>query len=53
MSISIEWNDGAPEKLEAGMALLYPSGSILIVGILKPHEVAWLESQARAHGVGR
>ncbi|WP_349573101.1 hypothetical protein [Azotobacter salinestris] len=69
MSIrNLQWNEGAPEKLEPGMLLLYGTGSVLIVGdcsemmpdgvsawawLVKPHTVEWIEAMAAAHGVGK
>lgn len=47
MGIRLEWNKGAPEKLEPGMALLYQTGGILIIGSatdqswIPRDEIAW------------
>ena len=69
MSIrNLQWTAGAPEKLEPGMLLLYPTGSVLIVGdcsdsmpdgeiawawLIQPHTVEWIEAMTKAHGVGK
>lgn len=68
MGIRLEWNKGAPEKREIGMALLFDTGKIILIGdgsyaiapgeiawawYAKPQEVEWQQSMAKAHGVGR
>lgn len=61
---NVQWNEGAPEKLEPGMVVKRANGKLEIIGhfmrahehpvhawawLIQPYQLEWLESMAKVH----